>query len=180
MFGARTFTVHNKYNQIIRLIKGVLSGGMSGRLFTKLRDELGICYYITSDNDAFTDHGFFSVSTGVDSKRVKEAVNAIIQELKRLTVEIVSKDELDKVKQYLIGNINLGLESSDAVASFIGEQEVLREKPKNSDEIIKEIKGVTAEEIKFVAERIFRNESLNLAIVGKFKDKDEFLDILKF
>ena len=51
---------------------------------------------------------------------------------------------------------------------------------KNPDDIVKEINAVKAEDIKYVAERIFKDETLNLAIVGKFKDEKEFKDILKF
>ena len=51
---------------------------------------------------------------------------------------------------------------------------------KKPEDIIKEINAVTAQEIKFIAERIFKNEGLNLAIVGKFKDEKEFKDILRF
>ena len=76
--------------------------------------------------------------------------------------------------------MHLGLESSDSVANFYGGQEVLREKLKTPEDIVKEIKAVTATEIKYVAERIFKNEGLNLAIVGKFKEKKEFLEVLKF
>jgi predicted Zn-dependent peptidase len=63
---------------------------------------------------------------------------------------------------------------------YYGGQEVLRKDIKKPEDIIKEIKAVTAEEIKFVAERIFKDEGLNLAIVGKFKDDKEFKDILHF
>lgn len=179
ILGIRSFDVYNKYNPIIRVLGGILSG-MSGRLFQKMREELGICYYVSPSNDTFTDHGIFSVSAGVDSTRVKVAIAAILDELKKFKTELVGKEELEKAKQYLIGNMYLGLESSDAIASFYGGQEILKEKIKTPEDIVKEIKAVTAEEIRFVAERIFRNERLNLAIVGKFKDKKEFLDVLKF
>jgi predicted Zn-dependent peptidase len=178
--GVRAFNVYNEYNRVLRIIEAILSGGMSSRLFQKLREEMGICYYVRADNDPFTDHGIFSVAVGADSKRVKEAIVAILEELKRLKVEKVGKEELSKVKQYLIGNLNLGLESSNSIASFYGGQEVLREVIKTPEDIIKEINSVTAEEIKFIAERIFKNEALNLAIVGKFKEKEEFLKVLKF
>jgi predicted Zn-dependent peptidase len=180
ILGVRTFNAYNEYNPIIRIIEAILSGGMSSRLFVKLRDEMGICYYVHADNDVFTDHGVFSVAVGADSKRVKEAISAILVELKRLKTELVGKEELEKVKQYLIGSLQLGLESSNSLANFFGGQEVMREKIKTPEDIIKEIKAVTAEEIKFIAERIFKNEGLNLAIVGKFKEKEEFLPILKF
>lgn len=179
ILGVRTFNAYNRHNQVIRLIEAILSGGMSSRLFQKMRDEMGICYYVRADNDALTDHGVFAVSAGLDSKRIKEGITAIIEELRKMKTELVSKDELDKAKQYLIGSLYLGLESSNSLAGFYGHQEVLRKDLKKPEDIVKEIKAVTAEEIKFVAEKIFKNEGLNLSIVGKFKDKKEFQDILK-
>ncbi len=178
--GSRTYNTYNKYNPIIRVMSAVLSGGMSSRLFQRMRDQLGICYYVRAGNETFTDHGFFAVSAGVDSTRVKEAIKAILEELKRVATETVSKEELEKVKQYLIGSLHLGLESSDAVADFYGEQEIFHKEMKNPDDIVKEINAVKAEDIKLMAERIFKNEGLNMAIVGKFKDDKEFKEILRF
>ncbi len=180
VLGNRSFNIYNKYNPIIRVLAGVLSGGMSSRLFQKMREEMGICYYVGADNDAFTDHGAFAVFAGVDSARVKDAIVAILAELKKMRTELVGKEELHKVKKYLIGKLNLGLESSDSVAEFYGGQEVLRENIKTPEDIIKEIEKVTAEEIKYVAERIFKDETLNLAIVGKFRNEKEFKDVLKY
>lgn len=180
VLGVRTFNTYNKYNPIISVIEGILSGGMSSRLFQKMREEMGICYYVRADNSEFTDHGVFAVACGVNNERVHEAVAAIIEELNRLKHELVGKEELDKVKQHLIGTLHLGLESSDSLASFYGSQEVLKKKIKNSEDLVKEIKAVTAEEVKYVAERIFKNDGLNLAIVGKGRSEKEFKDILKF
>ncbi len=180
ILGVRSFNTYNKYNPIIMVLNGVLSGGMSSRLFQKLRDEMGICYYVTASNDELTDHGFFSISAGVDSKRVKEAITTMLSELNKLKTTLVKSDELNKAKQHLIGGLNLGLESSDSLAMYYGAQEVLRKDIKKPQDIIKEIKAVTAEQIKFIAERIFKDEGLNLAIVGKFKDDREFKDILHF
>ena len=180
ILGVRSFNTYNKYNPIIRVMDSILSGGLSSRLFQKMRDEMGICYYVNSSNEKYTDHGFLAVSAGVDSKRVNEAITTIISELNKLKNILVKQDELNKVKQYLIGNLNLGLESSDSQAGFLGGQEVLRKDLKTPEDVIKEIKTVTADEIKFVAERIFKNEGLNLAIVGKFKDDKEFKSILHF
>ncbi len=180
VLGVRSFDTYNKYNTILSVMEGVLSGGMSSRLFQKLREDLGICYYVHAENDLFTDHGVFAVACGANNERVKEAITAILEELKKLKNVLVSKEELEKVKQHLIGSLYLGLESSDSVASFIGTQEILRKQLKTPEEVIKLIKAVTAEEIRFVAERIFKTENLNLAIVGKFKDEKEFKGLLKF
>ncbi|MBU6370717.1 MAG: insulinase family protein [Patescibacteria group bacterium] len=177
--GNRSFDAYSRYNPAIRVLDGVLSG-MSGRLFQKMREELGICYYVTPGNDAFTDHGIFAVSAGLDPARIKEGVAAILAELKRLTVEPVGKEELEKAKRYLVGTMYLGLESSDAVANFYGGQEIIHEKIKTPEDIAREVKAVTAEEVRAVAAKIFKNETLNLAVVGRFKDAKEFSDVLKY
>lgn len=179
ILGFRTFDVYNKYNSILRVLTAVLSGGMSSRLFKKMRDDLGICYYINAGTDSLTDHGYFAVSAGVDSKRMGEAISAILEELRTLKTNLIGQEELDKVKQHLIGSLHLGLESSDDLAGFYGFQEVLRKPLKKPEDIIKEIKSVKAEEIRYLAERIFKNDGLNLSIVGRFKDKTEFQKLLK-
>jgi predicted Zn-dependent peptidase len=178
--GNRTFNAYYKYNPIIRVMNAVLSGGMSSRLFQKMRDELGICYYVHAENDTFTDHGVFAVSAGLDSSRIKDGIAAILQELKKLMLEKIPEAELKKAKQYLIGSLNLGLESSDAVSGFYGDQEVIHKDLKNPDDIEKEINAVKAEDIQLMAKRVFKNETLNLAVIGKFKDEKEFKNILKF
>jgi len=180
ILGTRSFNTYNKYNPIIMVMDAVLSGGMSSRLFQKLRDEMGICYYVGADNNEYTDHGFFSVFAGVDSKRVKVAISTILAEMNKIKNSLIKSEELNRAKQYLIGNLNLGLESSNSLAIYYGMQEVLKKEIKKPEDVIKEIKAVTADEIKFVAERIFRDEGLNLAMVGKFKDDKEFKDILHF
>jgi predicted Zn-dependent peptidase len=64
ILGVRSFNTYNKYNTILMVMNSVLSGGMSSRLFQKMRDEMGICYYVGADNEKFTDHGFFSIFAG--------------------------------------------------------------------------------------------------------------------
>lgn len=179
IIGFRSFNAYYKYNPIIRVMGAVLSGGMSSRLFQKMRNDLGICYYVSAGNETFTDHGVFAVSAGLDSTRVKEGITAILGELKRIATETVSQDELKKVKQFLIGNLHLGLESSDSVADFYGGQEIIHKNLRNPEDIVKEINDVKAEDILLMAQKIFKNEGLNLAIVGKFKEEKEFKDVLK-
>jgi predicted Zn-dependent peptidase len=180
VLGMRSFDLFDKRNAILSVLGGVLGGGMSSRLFQKLREEMGVGYYVRAYADAYTDHGFFQVSAGVDNKRVKEVLLAVIDECKKLRAEEVSEEELNKTKECLIGNMKLSLESTDDIANFYGGQEILKRKPKNLEEKIKEIRKVTAKQIKNLANEIFKDDKLNLALIGPFKDKKEFLDILKF
>jgi len=180
ILGVRSLNMYDKNIPVARLLSGILGRGLSSRLFMKMREELGICYYVNAGQDSSTDHGIFEVSAGVDTNRIEIAIKAILTELALLKKELVSEEELKKVKMMLIGNLKLSLESSDSIAEFYGFQEVFKEKIKKPEDIIKEINAVTAEEIKKLASEIFIDSKLNLSIVGKFKDKSVFEKILKF
>ena len=180
VLAVRTYDLFNKKNAILSVLGGVLGGGMSSRLFQKLREEMGVGYYVRAYNDTYTDHGFFQVSAGVDNKRIEEVIQAILIECKKLKEISVEEDELNKVKECLIGNMKLSLESSDDIANFFGGQELLKHEIKSVEDRANEIRKVTAKEIKALANDIFQDKKLNLALVGPFKDKAKFLKILKF
>jgi predicted Zn-dependent peptidase len=180
VLGVRTYDLFNKKNAVLSLLGGVLGGGMSSRLFQKLREEMGVGYYVRAYNDVYTDHGFFQVSAGVDNKRIEEVIEAVLEECRKLMREVVSEEELNKVKECLIGNMKLSLESSDDIANFYGGQELLKKEIKSAEEKAKELRKVTAKDIKKLANEIFKDEKLNLAIIGPFKDKVKFSTILKF
>jgi predicted Zn-dependent peptidase len=179
VLGFRTFNIYNKKMPILRLLSVVLGNGMSSRLFQKMREKLGICYYIGSSVNELTDHGALVVSAGVDSGRVEEGVRGILDEIKKIRDEKVPESELRKAKDYLIGNMYLGLESSDALASFFGFQEIMREKIKTPKEVEKEIEKISASDLSKVAKEIIQNKKLNLAVVGKYKNEEQFRKILK-
>ncbi len=171
----RTFDFFNKENAIISVLTGVLAGGMSSRLFQKIREEMGVGYYVRADNDAYTDHGFFEISAGVDPKRINEVIRAILSECKRMTTELVSKEELKKTKDYMTGMMDLGLESSDAIAQFYGTQEIMRKKKiEDPKAIARKIQAVTAADIRRLAKKIFVDKGLNLAVIGPFEDLTPF------
>ena len=155
VLGVRSFDTYSKNNPAMRVLATALSGGMSSRLFQRLRDEMGICYYVRAENDTYTDHGVLQVSAGLDNKRVKEGIGAIMEEFKRLKNENISENEMNKVKQQLQGNLYLGLETSDSFAEYCGYQEVLNKPIKTPEQIITEIQAITATDVKKIANKIF-------------------------
>ena len=180
VLGVRSLDLFSKKSAILSVLGGVLGGGMSSRLFQKLREEMGVGYYVRAYNDAYTDHGFFQISAGVDNKRIKEVIKAVLNECNKLKNEKVGEEELNKVKECLIGNMKLSLESSDDIANFHGGQELLKREIKNAEEKAEEVRHVTALQIQNLAKDIFQNNKLNLALIGPFKDKAKFSKILKF
>jgi predicted Zn-dependent peptidase len=164
----------DKRKYALRVLCDILGGGMSSRLFQKIREEMGAAYYIGCDESLFTDHGFVSVAAGVDNNRVKEVIRAILGEIKRIKDEPVLKEELQKIKNHITGKMMIGLETSDSVAEFYGEQELFKKKIMSPDQIVRKIKAVKASEVQAVAKDIFCDKNLNLAMIGPFKDKSEF------
>ncbi len=180
ILGVRTYDVHDAKSRVAGLLAGVLGGGMSSRLFQKLRDDLGICYYVQAGNDASSDHGCFSVAAGVDVSRIDIAITAILAELKRTKTELVSSEELERTKEYLIGHLYLGLESSNSLANFYGFQEVLHRPLLRPEEVVAKLKAITPEDIRTVAQEIFHNDRLNLAVIGPYDSSKDFSTILTF
>ncbi len=180
VMGVRSYNLFDKKSAVLSVLAGLLGGGMSSRLFQKLREEMGVGYYVRANNDAYTDHGFFEISAGVDNKRINEVIQAVLSECKKLRENKIGEDELNKVKEFLIGNMKLSLESTDDIASFFGAQELLKKEIKSSEDKADEIRKVTVEEVYSLAKDIFKDSKLNLALIGPFKDKAKFTKILKF
>ncbi len=180
VLGVRSYDFFNKNSAALSVLGGILGGGMSSRLFVKLREEMGVGYYVRAGNDAYTDHGVFQISAGVDNKRIDEVLHAVLEECRKLKNELVSEEELEKVKECLVGNMKLSLESSDDIANFYGGQELLKRETKSAEDKAREVRKVTAKEIQTLARDIFKGSGLNLALIGPFKDKKKFLKILKF
>lgn len=179
VLACRSYDLFSKHSAALAVLGGILGGGMSSRLFQKLREEMGVGYYVRAYQDSYTDHGFFQISAGVDNKRIDEVIRAVLEECRKLREEKVSKEELEKVKEYLIGNMKLSLESSDDIANFVGMEEVLKRDIKTPDQKAAEIRRVTAAEVQAIAREIFHNKSLNLALIGPFKGKTKFRRLLK-
>jgi predicted Zn-dependent peptidase len=153
---------------------------MSSRLFIRIRDELGLGYYIRAGSSLSTDHGYFEVSAGVDTKRVYEAVEAIMAELRKVKKDGVTEKELRKAKDFIRGGTLLSLESSDEMASFFGLQELMTGEILTVEQKFSMMEKVKTQDVKAVANDIFQDNKLNLAIIGPLKDKTGFEKILRF
>ena len=179
--GVRGYNVFHPKKHVQEILGMILGAGgmMSSRLFTEIREKLGLAYYISTDTEEDTDTGFLVTRAGVDSKRVDKAISTILKEYKKISEIKVSKEELKKAKDNIKGKTALMLETSDALASFFTGQEILERKIKTPNEIFKEIDKVSANDILKVAKDIFSLEKLNLAVIGPFKDKEKFEKLLK-
>lgn len=167
----------DRYNAAI--LGTVLGGGMSSRLFVNVREKRGLAYYVRADHESYLDTGTLAASAGVDLKRIDDALKVILEEFKKICQTKVDARELKKAKEYVKGRIILSWEDSRTVAASYGADELLEQQVRTIDEYIREIDAVGAEDVQRVAEFIFTNSKLNLAVIGPFKDKNRFEKILK-
>jgi predicted Zn-dependent peptidase len=179
VLGFRAFGLFDPRVPAVELLAAVLGGGMSSRLFHKVREQLGAAYYVRALFEGFTDHGFLELSAGVDLTKVHEVIAAMLQECKRLTVELVPEVELRRVKDSLIGHLYLELETSSELAIFFGTQEILKKQIVEPDAWAQKIEQITAPQLQELARALFRNEGLNLAVIGPFGDSGPFVEQLK-
>lgn len=177
--GARGYDFFSprKYEQ--EILGLVLGGMMSSRLFVRIREELGLAYYVKTNVSSDTDAGYLTTQTGVDNLKAEKAIIEILKEYRRIREEAVPAKELKKAKDNLKGKMDLLLETSDALASFYGLQEIMGKEILSPSEIYAKINRITPKNIQELAKDIFRPEKLNLALIGPFKDKKRFEKLLK-
>src|SRR6185437_14284053 len=128
----------------LAVLNAVLGDGMSSRLFLSVREELGLAYDVSSGLVDYADAGALEISAGVDPDGLPAALEAILVELARLRDELVPDAELTKAKRYLSGGLELRMDDTRHVASWIGGQEALHDRVLTVDEALARIDAVDA------------------------------------
>ena len=160
------------------LLNVILGEGMSSRLFTEIRDKLGLAYSVQSYVEHFLDTGAIIISAGVDTKNLQVAIKAILEELSRLK-ESTPESELAKAKELFKGRILLRLEDSRSVAGWMGGQEILTGRILSVDQVMSIIDAITAEELQRLAKELLVGEQLRLAVVGPVPPDEPLEELLK-
>jgi len=179
--GVRAYGMYDKRKYALSLMSVILGGNMSSRLFISIRERNGLGYYVHTSVDATTDTGYLVTQAGIKNDSLEKAVSLILKEYQDLKNNKITAKELKKAKDYLRGATSLSLDATDAQASFYAGQEVMGEKVLTPEEKLKMIDKVSVDDIKKVAEDIFADEKLNLAVIGPFKEKEKekFLQLIK-
>ncbi len=183
--GVRTMPYGAKDEIILKVISTILGGSMSSRLFINLRERNGLCYYVRTGAEAYSDTGYLTTQAGVPVDKIEKAIQIIVNEYKRLATEALTKDELNKIKEFITGRIFLQLESPDDIAGWYTKQLVLnhqqsgKKKLMTPEQFIAAVKAVTSADIQRVAKKIFNPSGLNLAVIGPYPKKQVFEKLLK-
>ena len=163
------------------LLSAILGGSFSSRLFIEVRERRGLAYSIRTSTERYNDTGYIATQAGVDTKRVDEAIKVTLDEHYALASrkKPISKEELSKAKEFLKGNLALALEDTKDVTGFFGEKALFLEEVLTPEEVFKKIDAVTIDQVVDEANKLFRPERLNLAIIGPYEDENRFRKLLK-
>ena len=163
----------------LSLLNGILGDGMSSRLFLNLREEQGLAYDVYSSLNHFRDCGSLVVYCGVEPKKTRSAISAIIDEFRSISLGI-TESELIRAKEYAKGRLLLRMEDSRSVAAWAGSQEILLNNVSTVEEVIQSINAVTEDDIARVSSRVITPDNIKTAIVGPHRSDKGILELLDF
>ncbi|MEJ5186245.1 MAG: pitrilysin family protein [Candidatus Geothermincolales bacterium] len=161
----------------LAILDNILGGGMSSRLFQKIREELSLAYSVYSYHSMYRDTGLMAVYAGTSPSNTKRVVQEIQEELRKLAEEGVSDEELSRAKNHIKGSIVLGLEDSGGRMTRLGKSEIYGGEILSLDRLLERLEGVTVEQVNDLAERLFSQGKTALAVVGPFDEGDLELDV---
>jgi len=156
----------------------ILGANMSSRLFHVIRDELALCYEISSSVRKYEDVGAFVIGAGLDESNLVRALEVMLKELNRIKSEPVPDEELDRAKEFYRGQLLFTMEDTMSHMLWLGEKIVSKEKELDVKKILDKVASINKDEIMRVAGGIFKNEYMNLAVIGPVKDENRLKGVL--
>lgn len=178
--GIRTAGRDDPRRYALRLLNAVLAENMSSRLYQVLRERHGLAYSVASCTNTFADAGDLTITVGVDSERLPRAMDLLRRELRRLQRSGVSTGELRQAVDYVIGQFDLYLESTENYMTWLGEAVAGNGRIVSPSVVKRRLRRVTVEQVQAVARDFLRPERMTLALVTPRKgdrDLERFLAI---
>jgi predicted Zn-dependent peptidase len=149
--GTDTFPYRDRRRYALMLVNTVLGGGMSSRLFQRVREELGLAYAVYTYQSFYQHAGVTGVYVGTHPSTAEQAVDAIRTELVRVATEGLSPPQLAEAAQQLKGQVTLSLESPAARMHRLATLALHQEPFRTIDQVLAEIDQVRTEEVQAVA-----------------------------
>jgi predicted Zn-dependent peptidase len=161
------------------ILNVILGEGMSSRLFTEIRENLGLAYNIYSYVDHFLDSGALTICAGVEPDKVRTTITATLEQLVKFREELVPEAELNKAKELSKGRTLLRMEDSRNVNGWAGAQEILTGKIMTVDEMVAIVDAITVEDIREIAREVIIGGKLRVAVVGPITQDEPLEELLK-
>lgn len=163
--GFRLFGRHDPRRFVLKLLSVILGENMSSRLFQVVREKHGLAYSVHSGMHLFRETGALVISAGLEKARTDKALQLIFAEIARLIERPVAARELKRAKDYAVGQLEIGLESTINQMMWIGENNLSFGHLIQPAEVMQHIQEVTAEDIQTLAREILTPKRASVAMV---------------
>ncbi|MFI6867000.1 M16 family metallopeptidase [Nocardia sp. NPDC050406] len=168
-FGTRAFGRHEGEKRWpLSVLNTVLGGGLSSRLFQRIREERGLAYSVYSSVDTFADTGAFSVYLGCQPDNLGRVATLAKNVLEEVAEHGITDAECARAKGSLRGGLVLGLEDSGSRMNRIGRSELSYGNHRSVSETLARIDEVTTEEVSAIA-RTLLSRPFGAAVAGPYR-----------
>lgn len=166
VIGSSTFPHSDPRRYAMSMVGLLLGGGMSSLLFQRIREELGLAYSVYSYQSFHLDAGMHGVYVGTAPETARAAVDAINDELQKLTASSFSEDDLTAGKSQLKGQITLSLESPTSRMYRAAGVELYGEPYRTLDEVLALVDAIDVETVAQICGTYYRPEAQTLVSLG--------------
>ncbi len=170
--GFHAFGRSDERRYALKLLSVILGENMSSRLFQKLRERHGYCYSIQSSTVTLADSGVISISAGLDHGKLERVLKMILREVEQVCQRAPSRSELQKAKDYTVGQMLMGLESTTNQMIWIGESMLGYGVIHDPAMIEARINAVQPEDVQRCACHCLHRGRLGAAVVGPTKERE--------
>ncbi|HIQ72461.1 MAG TPA: insulinase family protein [Candidatus Onthenecus intestinigallinarum] len=139
------------------VFNNIFGGGMSSRLFQKIREEMGAAYSVYSYPTSYPDCGVYAIYAGTSIQQAQQVVDEIRRQVDRFLADGFTDREFTQARDQLKGGYILGLESTSSRMSALGRSKLLLGYANEIDEVIRRIERVTPQDVMSVARRILES-----------------------
>jgi predicted Zn-dependent peptidase len=164
--GTPAYRFDHPQRAALMLLNSIIGGGMSSKLFQKVREDMGMAYTVFSYLDFFMDAGVIGVYLNAEKKNTGAVISAVYKELYNFTGDKLDSKEIDSAKEQLKGSLVLGLENTSNRMNRMAKHELLLGRYVDVDETISEIQKITATQVKNVAAALFERDKFTIAVLG--------------
>ncbi|MBN2483575.1 MAG: insulinase family protein [Candidatus Omnitrophica bacterium] len=167
--GFRSIPYTHRYRFAIELLHVLMGANMSSRLFEEIREKRGLCYDVSTEVKKYKDSGAFIVHCGLDKKNIGEALACIIHQLEKIKDQLVSQRELERAKDYLLGQMAMNLERPMGRMFYLADLLISIDKIYSFEQLREYIRKVTPQDIRILARQLFVKERVCLTCVGNIE-----------
>jgi predicted Zn-dependent peptidase len=166
VLGCRTFSFLDDRRYALMVLNALVGGGMSSRLFQKIREELGLAYNVYTYVDHSRDTGMFAAYMAVRPATAGKAIDAVRAEFASMRNGSIRRDELRDTKEHIKGRILLGLETSTSRMMRLARNEITYGYQVPEKELIRRIDAVTMADVAAVAAEVLDTSQHTLVSLG--------------